>query len=246
MRDYVRKSLSFLKHVFKHAKTLTLRIINDRGQIVSVWLIALLLSSTVTVLATNVTASKLEYKNAVSIFNLSDSDLIFQESEQVLNLPTFEAYTRITNEKESFSISTSDNNQQKKEFTFEDKKSKLFLYVASEDNRYCFVNADVTSLYYNTEDKNRNPQSVTILSTTPSPMLEAALDWNKYDYVFPGRYFPSQINYNSENKRLIGFYPIECKSVTNSATVAEIITFYKTFRAEVERDILQKELDKLK
>ncbi len=245
MRKLRDKISSFFKFLLRNFKSL-LRRLNGRKQITIVWLIVLTSVFSFTLYVYSITNAKLEFKNAVSVFNLSDSDLIYQQEERILNLPTFESHYQITTSDQKFSISKSDLKKEEKEVNFEQNKSKLYVYVASEDNRYCFVSADVTNLYYSTGTNDSEPQAVTQITTNANPVLEVSLDWNKYDYVFPGRYFPSQINYNSNGKRLIGYYPIECKTITDSKAVADIITFYKTFRSEVERELLQKELDKLK
>ncbi|MFS8130783.1 MAG: hypothetical protein ACMG57_02275 [Candidatus Dojkabacteria bacterium] len=245
MRKLWDKISSFFKFLLRKFKSL-LRRLDGRKQIAIVWLIVLVSTSTFTFYVFSLTNAKLEYKNAISVFNLSDSDVIYQQGDQIYNLPIFESHYQISTSNEKVTISKSDLKKEEKELSFEQNKSKLYIYVASEDNRYCFVSADVTNLYYDTGSLDSEPEAVTQITTNANPILEANLDWNKYDYVFPGRYFPSQINYNSDGKKLIGYYPIECKTITDSKAVADIITFYKTFRSEVERELLQNELDKLK
>lgn len=245
MRKLRDKISSFFKFLLRKFKSL-LRVLNGRKQISTVWLVVLVSTSTFTLYAFSITNAKLEFKNTISVFNLSDNDLIYQNGDDIINIPIFDSHYEFSNSTQNFTISKSDEKKEEKELTFEDNKSKLYVYVASEDNRYCFVSADVTNLYYDTGSADSSPQSITQITTNANPVLEANLDWNKYDYVFPGRYFPSQVSYNSYGKRLIGYYPIECKSITDSKEVASVITFYKTFRAEVERELLQNELDKLK
>lgn len=245
MKKYRERISSLTKYLLRKLKAL-LRRLSGRKQIVTVWLIILASASVFTFHSFSLTNAKLEYKNAISVFNLSNSDLIYQQSDTIINLPIFESYYEIGSNTEKFTISKSDKNQEDREIHFEPNKSKLYVYVASEDNRYCFVSADVTNLYYDTGSDDNDAESITQIVTNANPVLEVEVDWNKYDYVFPGRYFPSQINYNSNGKRLIGYYPVECKSITDSKAVANIIRFYKTFRPEVERELLQIELDKLK
>jgi len=239
------KISSFFKFLLRKFKSL-LRRLGGRKQIVTVWLIILVATSTFTLYAFSITNAKLEFKNAISVFNLSDSDLIYQNGDKTLNIPIFDSFYQTDTSEQKFVISKSDIKKEEKDINFDPNQSKLYIYVASEDNRYCFVSADVTNLYYATGSSDSAPESVTQVTTNASPSLETLIDWNKYDYVFPGRYFPSQISYNSNGKRLIGYYPIECKTITDSKATADVIRFYKTFRAEVERELLQNELDKLK
>lgn len=241
VREKITSFLKFLLHIAKAF----LRILNGRKQISTVWIAIIFCTSFLTVYIFSLTNAKLEFKNAIAVFNLGDTDLIYQDKDKVINLPIFASNYEITKDQKDFVISRSDNKKESKTLTFEDNKSKLYIYVASEDNRYCYVSADVTNLYYNTGSSDNQPESITQITTNANPALEVSIDWNKYDYVFPGRYFPSQISYNSYGKRLIGYYPIECKSITDTKTVASIISFYKTFRPEVERELLQNELDKL-
>ncbi|MEO6729339.1 MAG: hypothetical protein ABIM99_05425 [Candidatus Dojkabacteria bacterium] len=245
MRKLRDKSSSFFKFLLRNFKSL-LRILNGRKQIVTVWVLILIAASYFSLYVFSITNAKLEFKNAISVFNLSDSDVVYQKGDDTLNIPTFDSHYEVTTSETKFAISKSDIKKDEKDFLFETNKSKLYIYVASEDNRYCYISVDVTNLYYNTGSSDSEPQSITQITTNANPILEAIIDWNKYDYVFPGRYFPSQINYNSGGKRLIGYYPIECKTITDSKAVADVIRFYKTFRPEVERELLQNELDKLK
>lgn len=244
MRKFRDKTANVFSFLLRLGKAI-LRRLDGRKQIVTVWLLVILSTTTFTGYALSLTTAKLEYKNAISVFNLGDSDLIYQEGETVFNIPTFDSYYQIIKENKNFTLSKSDVKKDDKEFTYKDKESKLYIYIASEDNRYCFISADVTSVYYDNGDDTNQAQGITILTTDPTPNLEVLLDWNKYDYVFPGRYFPSQINYNSSGKKLMGYYPIECKSITDTKAVTDIIAFYKTFRAEVERELLENEIKKL-
>jgi hypothetical protein len=127
---------------------------------------------------------------------------------------------------------------------FEESKSKLLLYVNSQTERYCYFTADVTALYY--FDSEETPvKNLNILTTKPSRFIESDVNWNENEYIFPGRYDQDKLPEELYNKRLIGYYPFDCKESGNVELLKDIAIFYREFDPVYERAYLEDEIKKL-
>lgn len=209
------------------------------------WATILVISFLITTYTLSQTVWGIKFYNTVSVVNLDDKEMSFNYEDNANTLNLFDSVFVRNSGDINFSVK-SENSDFAKQLDYQEYQSKLFIYVNSSIVSYCFFSADVTAIYYDTLNDSRDYEDLKILSTEPTSFYEASVNWNVNEYIYPGRYSSTFLPGELGGKRLIGFYPISCTSLSRIEAIDQIINSYKNLDPAKEREYLNSRLNELK
>jgi hypothetical protein len=213
--------------------------------ILFLWGIIFLVVLSIVLIQIKYSIGDLDFSTTVSIFNLSDNKLKETLGNDSRNLDLYDSIYLKSSSSLQLKLQTSTESLLSQEFSHRSDSSNLIIYIYSQKDEYCIFSADVTSIYYNTLDNYNDIQNISPTIKDPVKLFSTSIDWNKNEYVFPGRYSQTQLPKVLRDKRVIGYYPIKCSNLSDETKVKETVLLYKNFDPIMQRQKLNEELNKI-